>query len=403
MALNIPNTDLPGNSFLKGVDSGSNMFAKIMNARYNNSLHPSGDVANAMYVEQLRKQFGEDDPRYLEAKKAHEMSLAGRQSLIDYRGVLNQTAGIRATSPLGKLIAEGKGQGATDLLAGNQGGQGGQVTKRPPAGARYKEGEQYYNEQGEPVYDEDENPRTPQERKAYEQAIAKGTTDAAIRNKIPYAENVKITMDNINPDHLVQFSGPKGHLRLGIETLKAATGNPSQEYLDYQTAVTGANTLKKQLRQFWGDSIQPAATEEIGKLTNPSHWLKNPAVAKQQFEQLKKITDQELQSFTSHGTSPIKLDYDKKSGQFYTSEGAAPEAPTKSALQQKVEGSGRKGRNTISQEDRNYANVISGQLIDVMPEATAQNIIDTAIKRNKTVTEVIEHLVQQASRMRGGQ
>lgn len=30
MALNIPNVDLPGNSFLKGVDSGSSMFSKLM-------------------------------------------------------------------------------------------------------------------------------------------------------------------------------------------------------------------------------------------------------------------------------------------------------------------------------------------------------------------------------------
>lgn len=30
MALNIPNTDLPGNSFLKGVDTGSTMFSRLM-------------------------------------------------------------------------------------------------------------------------------------------------------------------------------------------------------------------------------------------------------------------------------------------------------------------------------------------------------------------------------------
>jgi len=30
MALNIPNTDLPGNSFLKGVDTGSSMFSRLM-------------------------------------------------------------------------------------------------------------------------------------------------------------------------------------------------------------------------------------------------------------------------------------------------------------------------------------------------------------------------------------
>lgn len=393
MALNIPNTDLPGTSFLKGIDTGSNMFAKLMNARYNNSLHPSGDVANALYIEDLRNRFGENDPRYLKAKAAHDMALALHQSLITNRDVLNQTAGVRFSSPLGKELAEGQGHGAQDILNKNAG-------KRPPNAVR-KEGEQWYDNNGNPVY-EDENPRTPEERRAYEASIAKKTTDAAIRNKIPYAENVKITMDNINPDSLVQFSGPKGHLRLGIETLKAASGNPSPEFLQYQTAVTGAETLKKQLRQFWGDSIQPAATEQIGKLTNPSHWLKSPEVAKQQFEQLKKITDQELQSFTSHGTSPIRLDYDNKTGQFFTSDGSNQEK--KSALQQKIEQFNKSERApSISQEDRNYANIVSGQFIDVLPEATAKNIIETAIKRKMSVSEVVEHLAKQADRIRSEQ
>jgi hypothetical protein len=394
MALNIPNVGTNLDALLNGLKTGGDLIHQIKTAQYNNSLHPSGDVANALYVEQLKNQYGDKDPRYLQAKAAHDLALAGHQSLIDYRDVLNQTAGVRFTSPLGKLIAEGKGQGAQDIL--NSGNQSNTGSKAPP-NSRFKLGEQYYDAQGNPVYDT--NPRTPDERKAYEQAIAKGTTDAAIRNKIPYAENVKITMENINPDDLVRYSGPKGHVRLGIEMLKAATGSPSQEFLDYQTAVTGANTLKKQLRQFWGDSIQPTATEQIGQLTNPSHWAKNPIVAKQQFEQLKKITDQELTSFTSHGTSPVKLDYDTKTGQFYTSENPKKSA---SSLQEKVESTAKKKvPNAISQEDKDFANTISAQLIDVMPEATADKIIETAIKRKMPVTEVVKLLVQQAQQLRG--
>ncbi len=57
----------------------------------------------------------------------------------------------------------------------------------------------------------------------------------------------------------------------------------------------------------------------------------------------------------------------------------------------------------ISQEDKNYANIVSGQLIDVLPKATPENIINTAKQTGKSVSEVIEHLVAQAARMRGGQ
>lgn len=371
--------DSPGTGFLKGLDSGSNLFARIMNAKYNNSLHPSGDVANAMYVEQLKNQYGEDDPRYLQAKAAHDMAIAGHQSLIDYRGTLNQTAGIRATSPLGKLIAEGKGQGATDILHGAPMGNqsGGQSSS--PANARYKVGEQYYNNEGEPVYDN--NPRTPQERQAYEQAIGKGTTDAAIRNKLPYAKNVKITMDNIVPDDLVQYSGPQGQAKLTFDSMKAAFGSPSPEFQAYQTALTGSKTLSKQLRQFWGDSIQPAATEQINQLTNPSHWMKNPLIAKQQFEQLKKITDQELQTFEKAGTSPIKLNYDKDSGNFYTNDN------------QKSAKSEEKQVNNVQDADKKLLIDWGPQLIQMNPKWTPENIKSTAKETGKNIGQVIQELM----------
>jgi hypothetical protein len=385
MPLNIPMPGLPGDALLKGIDSGSNMFAKIMNAKYNNSLHPSGDVANALYVEQMKNQYGENDPRYLEAKRAHDMALQGHQSLIDYRGVLNQTAGIRATSPLGKLLAEGRGQGATDILRGGQGGA--QQVSQPantPENARYKVGEQYYNDSGEPVYDN--NPRTPDERKAYEQAIGKGTTDAAIRNKIPYAENVKITMDSIVPEDLVQYSGPEGSYKFGVDSIKAALGKPPPEFMAYQTALTGAKTLSKQLRQFWGDSIQPSAMDKIDQLTNPSEWKKNPQVALQQFNQLKKITDQELQTFKTAGTSPVKLGF--KDGNFLVS------SDQKSAKAEQDMGGGE-----ASNQSEDFLKAMAPNLIQINPDYTVENIKHTAKSRGISIEAVVKQLLAKA----GGQ
>ncbi len=380
MPLNIPLPDAPGEGLLKGLRTGSDMFAKIMNARYNSSLHPSGDVANAMYVEQLKSQYGENDPRYLQAKAAHDMALAGHQSLIDYRGVLNQTAGIRATSPLGKLMAEGKGEGATDILRNGQGGGQTSAGAKAPANARYKVGEQYYNDAGEPVYDD--NPRSAQERKAYEQAIGKGTTDAAIRNKIPYAKNVKITMDNINPESLVQYSGPQGTAKYYLDSLKAAMGNPPPEFMDYQKQLTGAKTLSKQLRQFWGDSIQPSATDKIDQLTNPSTWNKDPKVALQQFNQLKQITDQELETFQTAGTSPVKLNYDDKTGSFFTSANEKA-AKAEEKVADKAE----------SEEDKQLLAQYEPELIKINPKYTAENVKHTAKEMKLSVGQVIDQLM----------
>ena len=356
MALNIPMPDLPGTSFLKGIDSGSNMFAKLMNARYNASLHPSGDVANALYVEQLRNQFGDTDPRYLQAKRAHEMGLQARQSLMDYRTQLSNLAPYRAATPEEKLIAAQQGRGVLQTFGGNRGAP---ITAGMVDGA-----------DGQTISED--------EARVYNQALGKKTTDAAIRNKIPFAENVKITMDSIDPDALVQYSGPQGTVKLGADTLRAAMGNPSPEFSEYQRAITGASTLSKQLRQFWGDSIQPAALEKIDQLTNPSHWLKNPAIAKQQFMQLKNITDQELASFTRHGTSPLKLDYDKKTGNFFANDdikNTFPVVPDKSS--------------------RDFLNQMEPQLVKINPSYTAENIKHTAQTRGISVEQVVEQLLQR--------
>jgi len=360
MAINVPMPSLPGDALLKGIDTGSNMFAKIMNARYNSSLHPSGDVANAMYVEQLRNQYGEDDPRYLQAKAAHEMAMQGHQSLMDYRTQLSQLAPYRAATPEEKLIAAQKGHGVLQTFGGGTGG-----SEKVKAGM---------------VSGDDGHVISEEEARVYNQALGKKTTDAAIRNKIPYAKNVKITMDNINPEALVQYSGVQGSGKLLVDSLKAAMGTPPPEFMEYQKAVTGAKTLSKQLRQFWGDSIQPAATDKIDQLTNPSHWSKNPQVALQQFNQLKQITDQELQTFQQAGTSPMKLDYDKATDSFFAT-------PTQKAA---------KAEEKMAQDTSDdFLRAMEPQLLQMNPKFTASNIKHTAQETGMSVEEVIQQLMSK--------
>tara|TARA_R110000868_G_C10972576_1_gene770479 strand:+ start:14979 stop:16079 length:1101 start_codon:yes stop_codon:yes gene_type:complete len=363
MAVNVPMPSLSGDALLKGIDTGSNMFAKVMNAKYNNSLHPSGDVANAMYVEQLRNQYGEDDPRYLQAKAAHEMAMSGHQSLMDYRTQLSNLAPYRAATPEEKLVQAQQGHGVLQTFGPGSGGGGGQKIK---AGM---------------VSGDDGHTISEEEAEVYNRALGKKTSDAAIRNKIPYADNVKITMDSIVPEDLVQYSGPEGSLKYGVDTLKAAMGNPPPEFMKYQEALTSAKTLSKQLRQFWGDSIQPSATDKIDQLTNPSHWSKNPQVAMQQFNQLKKITDQELQTFKKAGTAPLKLDY--KNGNFLVTDDQKSQK-----AEQDMGGS--------KDPSGDFLKAMMPQLKQINPAYTAGNIKHTAQTRGISIEEVVQQLMAKA-------
>jgi len=374
MAMNIPMPSLPGDALLKGVDTGSNMFAKIMNAKYNNSLHPSGDVANAMYVEQLKNQYGEDDPRYLQAKAAHDMAMSGHQSLIDYRDILNQTAGLRSSTTLGKSLAEGKGQGGTDIVNANRQG-------KVPQGAVTKVGEQYYNAQGQPIYPDEGGGRTPEEQEAYERSINKQTGDADARNTYLRAQNLDKTRQSINPQDLTRYSGKPMDLFKEFTNM-ALGGQPSEDYINYSKAVNSASLMADQMRQFYKDSIQPSAMDRLRELSNPSKWYKNQDVAIAQWQQLNDILDKETATYKKAGTSPVKfkIDYDPKTQSFFTEKG---KQETKEGKQSAL----------TQSEDAGLLAEWGPQLIQINPQWTPEAIKSTAKETGLNIGQVIEKLM----------
>lgn len=401
MALDIPMPELSGDSFTKGITAGGDLIHKMMLNKYYGQLHPSGDVANAMYVEQLRQQYGEDDPRYIQAKAAHDMTIQGHQSLMDYRDVLNHTAGFRATSPLGKEIAEGKGHGALDVLK-NRPRIGGAGTPGTGVNSGYM-----YDDKGNNVVGTqqdidnaengnagttgttDSNARTPEERAAYERSINKKTSDAQARNLLLRAENLDKTRHSIDPDDLTRYSGLKGTGKYVYDAAQAARGNPSDQFTNHSNAVTAATLMVDQMRQFYGDSIQPAAMARLTHLANPATWYKDPKVAKSQWDQLNKILDTETETYRTHASSPITLNkIDFKDGQFTVGKNTKPASKSPSNT----------GSNDNNEGGSYNLKAVVPQLLKINPLYTEENIRSTAKQRKTTVDNVINQLFQKSVR-----
>lgn len=395
---------LSGDVLLKGLQTGGDLYSKYMQPILErekmaqlaqqqsmaNKLRPSGDVANAAYISMLENKLGPNHPEVLSAKKAHQLGMQNRNSLIDWRTMATNLGPYKASTPFARTVAEGQGNGPLDKFGpGSE-----QKNENPnlPQGAT-KLGEQYYDKNGNPIYPE----KTPIQQ-AYEQKIAKDTTDAFVRNKLPYAEMVETTFDNLVPEDLTTFSGPKGTAEWGIETVKAGLGNPSERFIKWNNAVNTASALSKQLRQFWGDSIQPTALERIDSLTNPSAWYKDPKVAMAQLNQLKKITDQELSIFRKRGTSPIQLGgkIDYKDGKFSVSQG---KSKNQANLLNPDENNNKSSSSMGKEEETQFLNAISSQLMQVMPKATPENIKMTAKRRGKTIEQVTDELLQLRDRL----
>lgn len=239
--------------------------AKDLNNPYWN-VKPTGNMANAWVINAIKGQYGENSPQYQSAKQAYDASLQKDRLLNTYRESLIDTAGKRASTSLGKTIMESR--------EANQGYAPG--TNRE---------ERLSPEEQQQISGE------------YGLSRQKSTTDEDTRKKTLFASNIDKTLSNINVDHLTQYAGPKGTLNQKLDEAQIALGKNPKRYQDYTKAVTGATALAKQVRQFYGDSIQPSVAEKLEQITNPATWKNNPEVASQIFNQFANILKQETATY----------------------------------------------------------------------------------------------------------
>lgn len=132
---------------------------------------------------------------------------------------------------------------------------------------------------------------------AYQLQQLKMTTDANTRQRNLLATNIGKTMNNINVDDLTRYSGIGGTASKIGEMVKGGFGKESAAFDDYQKSAQNASLLAKQVRQFYGDSIQPAMLHKLELMTDPTTWYRSPKVAKSIFEETKKVLDQEMKTY----------------------------------------------------------------------------------------------------------
>jgi hypothetical protein len=138
--------------------------------------------------------------------------------------------------------------------------------------------------------------------------LQKKTTDASARQKNLYATNIEKTINQIDPDALTQYAGGLGTAQKYGQMALAAAGKESNNYDNYLKSLNAANLMATQVRQFYGDSIQPSMIQRLEQLTNPSTWSTNPTLAKSLFNQTKQILGQELGTYRDamQSTAPYR-------------------------------------------------------------------------------------------------
>lgn len=225
-----------------------------------------GPAAQAFAVYQLEQQLGAEHPVVQEAKKLQSLDQRNTESQIRNRDILSETAPKRFSTGVTKTQLE-----LEEAMQGFMPGSNGTI------------------------------PLDQQQQQALvgrlQNKMIKDTTDTQARQRTLFASNIDKTLASFDPKDLVQYAGLGGKLSEKIQAGKALTGNENKEYQNYQKALTSAALLAGQIRQFYGESIQPAMREHLEQLVNPSTWANNPELALAQFNQLRDVLLSETETY----------------------------------------------------------------------------------------------------------
>lgn len=243
---------------------------------------PSGAAGKIVGLEMLKKYYGENSPQYQAAKQQFDLDAQSDISRIHYQDKLANTVPIRYTTPEGRRIIE------SDYAH-----QGLSPTGTPV---------------GEPVI-----PGAPNymgnnvggtsAANQYDLKTVKQNIPASVLSKNLYATNIEKTVDNLDLDKLTQFNGLLSQPELKKQEALDLIGKSSPEYQEYKAQVNLLNFLGSQVRQFYGDSIQPNAMEKKIASINPTGAFISSGTGKQKFNNAIKVLKQELQTYRDAGQS----------------------------------------------------------------------------------------------------
>ena len=130
-----------------------------------------------------------------------------------------------------------------------------------------------------------------------EVAQIKQMAPAQVATKNLMASQIEQTLNGIDPKALTDYSGISGTIARKSNALIAPFGGESKEYDKLQTSLKNLEYLVGQVRQYYGESVQPEMIHRIESLLNPARWYKNPKLAMKEYRAVEDTLRSELQTY----------------------------------------------------------------------------------------------------------
>lgn len=163
---------------------------------------------------------------------------------------------------------------------------------------------------------------------SYELKRQKDISDSQTRNRNLFASNIEKTISFINPDDLTKYSGVQGQLKKHLAAARSGLGYEDKDYNKYLEAKQGVDFLAKQIRQFYGDSVQPSVQKALSELADPTSWDRSPEEARKIFDKNINILKNETSTYREALQSPSAYREQKNSSNNSNVEGKIQQVKT---------------------------------------------------------------------------
>lgn len=231
----------------------------------------SGQPSQALGLEMLKNQYGEDSQTYKLAERAYLADIAHKEAMAE-------AAPWRYKSPLGRTLMEEEEIARKIKEAESKSGQG-YAEDHPASIAGVPDQNDALQSELEQVENLEERERLKSALDVYRRKKEKDVIPQPLQISKVKAEMIEPTIEGIVPEEAFIYSGAEG-LKNRVQDMYASSqGRAPERYIKYKQHRQRLTFLAKQYRNFLGDSVSPSVQEALDTLVRPESFWNSPEVA----------------------------------------------------------------------------------------------------------------------------
>jgi hypothetical protein len=259
------------------------------------------------YIENLKREYGEESPRVKEAQKDLDLNIHNLQSQLHYREELAKFLPKRGLTSISKALLEkeaiARGLSPTGEMVSFPGEEPVVEPIKPkvegtPAATPALESKVAKMSE-EDLKNAEKAPFGSDASAALDLYLSKQAGLGDNTKKLSYGAVLEKTLDLMSPyrTSMAYYSGAAGKARYAKDVaLSQTTGQLTPQLRNFTKFLeTATSTLVPQITQYYGASVTEGQQKLLRQVANPADWIKSPERAMVAFDTLINTLENEIQ------------------------------------------------------------------------------------------------------------